>query len=623
MRQGKLKLLGLLVLAMLMTLQTGCLSGEDKENLEDVFNPDQEVPAEPDKPEVQAGCQLESFKQPEAEISRKIDILFLTDTSSSLDQERSDIANGIDSFVEALPDEVDYNIGVLLAHSHRSHWQGRPYVDGGEPAILSSENQDLDEIQSDLHDKLTRSPSDGYSDGGEMGLSSLIRSFDSDRLSEWKDAGFFREDAAFALVFISDENDICADYPLGVDPVPDGQGIEPIRKANDCDGITPQAALDLVKAEKGDLPTVISGIVYDDVESYPRHNENEYGYGYIDMIELASGLSVDLASGEYADGLSNIGTLATQKLNLITEYELGKPADEVDASSIEVRVDGNLVGYNYVAETNTVHLDSAGGALSTVDTLYCDKEIIDDVDPICLAGEFQPKSVIRVAISSDVRFGTGAQVQSAIQSLGYEVREYSDAEIEAGDLIEDNNTVLILSRKVLLDPLSQAYVSGVRDFVAAGGSILAEYDGAGLLFDNFVETNSITQNMSPPIDLYGGTIAGGGALLPINYSTTYVDNQFHPLMNGVNENFLIGLRSAFALSEYNSDFLEPVASFLANGDSGQLPQGYHPAIVAGACGQGRIALFMMNYFAVIDRRPVDRLFHNALKWLVGRDPSLP
>src|SRR5690606_32134463 len=117
---------------------SGCeLTQEEKDALEYAFylqDPKPNAPA----PVIEPQCFNERFIQPEAQTSRKIDILFVTDTSGSLDDERAAVADGIDAFVEALPAEVDYQIGVMLAHGSTSQYAGKLYHARNQPSVLKS-----------------------------------------------------------------------------------------------------------------------------------------------------------------------------------------------------------------------------------------------------------------------------------------------------------------------------------------------------------------------------------------------------------------------------------------------------------------------------------------------------
>lgn len=370
----------------------GCeLTSSELETIDGAFElGDRQVAAPPVAP----SCFNERFVQPEGEITRKIDLLFVTDTSGSLDYERRAIADGIDAFVGALPAEVDYRIGVMGAHGSRSAHSGRLYKHGPDPHVLDSMQMGLSEIRSKLRTKLMGVPSDRHSDGGEMGLYAITRAMDHGPMTSSRAKGFFREDAALAVVFIADENDICASFPEGVTPVPDPEGGEASARARDCtrrapawfeDGVQVSGAYDetitpesvLVKLRKlqgwkdgkAGRPLLVAGIVYNRAETVPADGENELGYGYLDLIRLANGVSVDLAEGHYNEGLSTIGSLATVKLNAVTEFTLARP--EIDPATIQVQVDGQAVEFTYLPEPNEVQLSYAGGSRSVVDINYC------------------------------------------------------------------------------------------------------------------------------------------------------------------------------------------------------------------------------------------------------------
>lgn len=359
---------------------------ETKQAIEESFQlGEQEIPEIPAiNPDPE--CFNERFVQPEAEVSRKIDILFVTDTSGSLNQERAGIADGIDSFVEQLPSEVDYQIGVLLGHGSRSSYSGKLYASNKkESVVLRSSEMELAKIRSELSQKLTRVKSDRSSDGGEEGLYSLTQALKSENLSKARAHGFFREDAALAVIYIADENDICARYPEGVVPVPDRDRLEGPAFKRDCSNVTEESVLQALKDHQGDQPLLVAGIVYNNLQTVPHGGENELGYGYLKHISLANGLTIDLADGRYDEGLAKIGTLASVKLRLIDEFTLARP--EVDLDTLAVQVNGREVEFDFTKETNSVFLPEPGTALSVVDINYClkstepeDEEGGDDED---------------------------------------------------------------------------------------------------------------------------------------------------------------------------------------------------------------------------------------------------
>lgn len=369
------------------SLMAGCLSSEEeKQEAQDIINGalDLPGPAAPTPPDVLpnpvAQCFNQRFTQPEAQISRKVDLLFVADTSGSLDIERQAIANGIDAFVAQLPSGADYQVAVSLAHSPKSSFLGKLYRKKTEPAVLRSSELSLDQIRTHLKSKLTASASDYYSDGGELGMFAALELLKPDRLEQIRTQNlFFRKDAALVVIFISDENDICAEYPAGVKPVGDPDGLEAGAKKKYCTGVTPSAVVQRIQEVQGQMPSLLGAIVYNQVDQYPRSGENEYGYGYMDMVVLSQGVSIDIAEGHYAEGLSTIGKLTTTKLTVYRDFVL--PLTGVASNTIYAKVDGLDVTHTYSAESNTVHLPEAGGSLSTVDIHFCLEGSAEDIDP--------------------------------------------------------------------------------------------------------------------------------------------------------------------------------------------------------------------------------------------------
>lgn len=598
-------------------------------------------------------CYAQRFVQPDAVITRKVDLLFMTDTSGSLDEERAAIADGIDAFVQALPQEVDLRIGTMLAHSSRSSRAGKLYYYGSNSAarVLNNQTQSMATIRSYLRNNLTRGPTDNYSDGGEIGTYAMTVALDDANLAAARTQGFFREDAALVVVFISDEQDICYDYPAGVTPVPDPQGSEAAAKARDCvrtaparvvDGvviqpsyqekITPESVVRKLKELQAGRPLLVSAIAYNNPATLPRSNENEIGYGWIDMVRLASGVTVDLAGSRYEEGLQNIGTLASVKLDLQTTFAISRP--DIDPASIAVKVDGVTVSHDFVSEFNQVTITQAGMARSAVDITYCDKIVVPSpspspspsaspspvagVDALCTGEAFERKNLLKVGLSIDPSEGSLSRIQSGFTSIGVATQVYTDAEIAAGKPAQDGVTVLVIARKVVLQAVSAAYVSGIRSFIQSGGSILAEYDGAALLAKTYQGVQvSFEGHFTPSVGLLNGNVAGGGALLPIDQSTAHVIDSLHPVMNGVSVNITTGVRAAFAISGYDRQWLETLATFDSTGNSGSLPAGTFPAALAGRCGKGRMALFTMTHLSAMSFTPVQTMVGNALRWLIG------
>lgn len=309
--------------------------------------------------------------QPKAEITKNIDVLFMVDTSGSLSVERTAIGDGVDAFVGALPSDANVRIGIMLAHA--GAWSGKLYrYNEVGPFVLDTETMALSDIRAILRQRMANVATENETDGGEVGLYSLSRALDSDKLAESKGLGFFREDAALALVFVADENDICARYPEGVTPVydPDRKEIPAFNKY--CQQLTPESTYLKIRDHQGQRPLLVSGIIYFEESKFPADGENEIAYGYTDIIRANNGLMVDLAGGRVYEGLAQIGSLVTKKLNLITEYPLDNRGREIDESTIQAEIDGVGVPFKFEHLVSELHLTGyAGLENSEVYISYC------------------------------------------------------------------------------------------------------------------------------------------------------------------------------------------------------------------------------------------------------------
>ncbi len=332
-------------------------------------------------------CAVDILQQPEEQIHRSVDLLFVADTSGSMQDNRVAVADGLHAFVGQLPANVDYRIGMILAHSSASAQSGKlwtlPYQDRnpatGYPFVLDSSQMSQALIQARLREMMQVAPEAGGQ--GEMGMFSLLRSIGS-QLEHNRAKGFFRPNAALAIVFISDENDICAVYPQNPATQTGLTVAEQQIRTMDCpNGIPVNSVIESVRQLQGQRPFLFGGVVNDDITlSYPAHDG--YGWGYMELLQQSLGLSVNIESGNYVSGLAQIGGLVTRSLDLILSHHLN--LSPVDPATITVNVDGVLKPHTYVESTNTVHFDDAGGARSRLEVGYC-KAI-----PVCTDVECGP-----------------------------------------------------------------------------------------------------------------------------------------------------------------------------------------------------------------------------------------
>lgn len=626
---------------LIFLLLSGCeATPAAKTDIDTAFDPGLGLPVIPASPSLGLGCFNDRYSQPKAIVTKKLDLLVLTDSSSSIDEYRPRIADGVDAFIRSIPSDVDYRVAVMVAHQGQSSHTGRlySYSRKGSAKVLRSDSQTLAEIRTGLRSDLThiRTNSSGH-DGEQIMMLSLARSMDDDRLVEIREQGFYREDAALAVVIISDENDLCSDESSG----------KAHKKAQYCtrtapahvvggvtispsflEKITPDYLLRKLQDFQAGRPLVLSAVAYPD--------DSDYTYGTLALVKLANGIRINMTDASYADGLGQVGTLASVKLNLQKEFQLTH--QEFDPSTLIARVDGRTVEFSYISEMNQVSLEELGTAESTIDISYCKPAPLPSpspsitpspsptptptgvvgVDAICQAGSFTPKSE-NVGLSIDPAEGSSTSIRAGFAAMGIATTLYTDADVAAGKLLADGVTVLVLTRKVVMSATTIDYVSGVRAYLSSGGSLLAEYDGSALLFTQTNGLNiSFTGHFTPSIGIFSGNVAGGGLLLPLSYSSMFIIDPTHAITLGLPTPVNSGARAAFAVSGYSSEWLTPLATFTASGMTGSIPAGTFPAVLVGRCGQGRVAAFTMNHFQALADTNVQTLVKNAVDWLLGR-----
>jgi hypothetical protein len=300
------------------------------------------------------GCYLEEFPRMTSQATQSLDLLFVADTSASLDDDKAKIAAGIDAFVAGLPSSVDYQIAVMPAHGSRGSHSGALYSYRNNPIVLSSKTLSVASIRKYLHENLINAPQDIWADGGEEGLYSLYHSMDQGKIDAIRAKGFFRKNAALAVVFISDENDICARYPAGVQRVPDPEGYEIPAFKRDCANVDQNTVYSRLLNLQNGRPLIVSGVVYNDLKTVPvGKGQDEYGYGYMDLIQIAGGVSVDIAKGDYSHGLAQIAQYSAQKMAPTVDFRLGH--SPVDPGSIVVTLRNPSTSSNSGADNDDDH----------------------------------------------------------------------------------------------------------------------------------------------------------------------------------------------------------------------------------------------------------------------------
>jgi hypothetical protein len=333
-------------------------------------------------------CYKETYHQPDVARTDKVDILFVIDTSASLIHERGRVGLGIDKFIKELPKNSHYRIAVVLAHGKRSRWSGKLFNNGLPimPVVMDSKTQSLSWIRINLQLRLQLTAMDYWSDGGEAAYYALDSILDKPKLAKAKKEGFFRDDAALSVVIVSDENELCYDYPEGVTPRPDhdyfqGRTLESISRAENCevkDGkgqtqwLTAAYMNSRLKEVKGTQPFSVSAIMHTskDIKNLLPRAEDEYGYGYDELVRLSGGSLVNIRDRDYSEGLERIGRNTSTSMTLYQKFALTHT--DIEASSLAVHVDSApRTDFSWLSSEGSVFMQNPGGPRSKIEIDYC------------------------------------------------------------------------------------------------------------------------------------------------------------------------------------------------------------------------------------------------------------
>jgi hypothetical protein len=323
------------------------------------------------------------FIQPTS-LSTPLDILFVVDTSSSMDSKRARVASNLPKFISKLSTELDYQVGVMLGHGGSSIYSGSLYSPRGRPSVLSSRSLSAVEIENQLVDRLTGVIRDASDANGEALMYSLDQSLGQAKFSKIQNQGFYRNDAALALVFVTDENDVCfrpdlSGYSQFPHYVPSVGGIENVFYQNYCvDPVTktakigPASIQSKLRALKMNLPLTLAGVIHNDV-SFAPNTEEAIGHGILELVKSSmNGIAIDISSTDLSSPLSALGDHLISQLKLLTSFELGSGV-KIQENSVSVTVDGKTVGAEFDSHVNVVSIGAhdAGQSKSIVEVTAC------------------------------------------------------------------------------------------------------------------------------------------------------------------------------------------------------------------------------------------------------------
>ncbi|MGZ3653998.1 MAG: fibronectin type III domain-containing protein [Bdellovibrionota bacterium] len=329
-------------------------------------------------------CTTDHFTQNGGGEARKLDVLFVMDTTSRVNHRWHEVAEHLHHFTDHLRG-VDIRFAVIL--SHVDEQEGRLWAPDGEPKVLDIRRMGVEEISRHLSDTFWKAGSEFDDRGiGEAAFYSLHKLV-TKHAEETKRLGFLRPDAALTVLFQSDEQEIGAPTPHhpphGIHERCDSYYPPIIKKEfYDDTGVNLNSTFAAVKALKGNMPVSMNAFVNvdeEDMENYlpvfqnPDGHRCVYaspGYGYFEMVAKTGGVLRSVHE-ETEHSLERLGRATHDGIELQHDFALTHPAKEVDPNSIQSLVDGGVTPHLYSAATDIVHMDFAGHIGSKIDITYC------------------------------------------------------------------------------------------------------------------------------------------------------------------------------------------------------------------------------------------------------------
>lgn len=339
-------------------------------------------------PQDEGEAVSETFTQAAEQVNGEVDVLFVLDTSGSMLDKRGRLADEVPLILDQLTDVGIHRFAFLLG------W-GWPDPSGGYEGsghlyrmrengwILDSEVLPVEEMRATIADTLrSEPPVDMSTDGGEAGLYSLNRLLTT-HLNTARERNFLIPGRNLAVIFLSDENDICADYPDGVTRVPDpdmvpgdpdGRSHEEYARDRYCfdppfsqiRAITSRSVYEKAVEVVGAANVLFTGLLYLDENTVPTGGgtEEEVGYGYLEAIDVSGGFAEDLAAESYAGAAQRFGyainalTAELQRSFLLNRSPVNPESIRVSVAGVELLPNQ----FRYELATNSVVLSDYAGA---------------------------------------------------------------------------------------------------------------------------------------------------------------------------------------------------------------------------------------------------------------------
>lgn len=207
------------------------------------------------------------------------EIVFIGDTSPSMTDNYTAIANSLSQWLSHLQAEGIENFCVGYMPAHAGQYSGLYYAPSGYPKCMCFGDYGVDDIVTKMSYILQHAPtkdlnangSPTYSQNGEVPLYSLHNAItDSAKTVANQDAGCMRNDYTFVPILVGDENDIIA--------AGDGTDTSAIDTKNQCDRFIDGVQISTVQFDNSVFPVLKDGF------TTGTANKNEPNYNPLDSV---------------------------------------------------------------------------------------------------------------------------------------------------------------------------------------------------------------------------------------------------------------------------------------------------------------------------------------------------
>lgn len=301
-----------------------------------------------------AGCNQQQFglASESQEFGQKVtyntqvDVLWVIDTSSSMDTQQNLLAPQMGLFVDAMSKTgLDYHMAVTTMDMSSSGAKGKFVAANGTPLVLTSQTPNLKQVLSQ------RVQLGGSGSPVERGLEAMKAALSSPLASSsGYNAGFLRKDALLVVIFLSNEDDQSASLDYGAF----------------LDSVRPPLALTGERSWLVHFMGVTDSDSSCKTSAWSQAGYSEVGTKYIQLAEESGGVSEAICDADLKRALTNV---KARVLEVMTEYRLDRLPN---LTTLQVYVNGALVpqdavnGWTYYSSNNSIRFH--GTAVPPVDS---------------------------------------------------------------------------------------------------------------------------------------------------------------------------------------------------------------------------------------------------------------